>query len=168
MRKKHNLRGSARENVEILNKEPKLFVYIKKGMVFFTKNGLFWLFLGVKTGKCPLSIETGPFIRNRSLRSIPDTSARIHLKSSQPPNEPSGDPTSSLIMRKSRAGTVVLASVDTAVIPGYNLKLHDLSSCSESLLREFSFFFMCVLGRAQKTHVRSEWRFEQNSPTLKI
>ena len=91
-------------------------------MVFFTKNGLFWLFLGVKTSKCPLSIETGHFNRNRSLRSIPDTSARIHLKSSQP-NEPSGDPTSSLIMGKSRAGTVILASGDTAVILGYGDKI---------------------------------------------
>jgi hypothetical protein len=27
---------------------------------------------------------------------------------------------------------------------------------------------MCVLGRAQKTHVRSEWHFEQNSPTLYV
>ena len=93
---------------------------------------------------------------------------KAKAQANPPTDPPANSPTSSLIMRKSRAGTVVLASVDTAVIPGYNLKLHDLSSCSESLLREFSFFFMCVLGRAQKTHVRSEWRFEQNSPTLKI
>ena len=58
----------------LLNKEPKLFVYIKKGMVFFTENGSNLLFLGVKTGKCPLSIETGHFNRNRTLQSKPDTS----------------------------------------------------------------------------------------------
>ena len=43
-------------------------------MVFFTENGSNLLFLGVKTGKCPLSIETGHFNRNRTLQSKPDTS----------------------------------------------------------------------------------------------
>lgn len=41
-------------------------------------------------------------------------------------------------------------------------------SCSEGESQKFVGFFMCVLGKAEKTPVRAEWHYLQNSSTLKI